>query len=310
MGGEESTPRRGARSIVVSPGYGEAMSQWTVEQRRHLAHALGLGPMSARTVYESLGADFFAAPAPGFLNLGLWDSRPGSSGRAPRAAERLVATLASHLPLGGEVLDVANGLGAQDPVIAEVALPRLLVALNLTESQLRAGREHLRVAGALPVAGDATRLPFADARFDGVISVEAAFHFPSRAAFLAEARRVLRPGGTLTFSDVSVERRPREPLAVLAGLTSLRFWGLHSASLLPAARIAVLLRDAGFVDVRVERCGHRTIDPFIEFLRERLDEPGDMPPSQRLAARTMGRQWRLLRRRGVIDYLLVRARKR
>jgi hypothetical protein len=87
------------------------------------------------------------------------------------------------------ILDVGNGLGAQDPVIAEVLRPRRLVAVNITEWQLSAGRDRLREAGALPVAGDATRLPVADQSIDGVISVEAAFHFRSRRAFFNECFR-------------------------------------------------------------------------------------------------------------------------
>ena len=38
--------------------------------------------------------------------------------------------------------------------------------------------------------------------FDAVLCVEAGFHFRSRLAFLQEARRILRPGGTLVMQDV------------------------------------------------------------------------------------------------------------
>ena len=51
------------------------------------------------------------------------------------------------------------------------------------------------------VGGDATALPFEDGSFDAVLAVECAFHFASRARFLADAARVLRPGGHLTVSD-------------------------------------------------------------------------------------------------------------
>jgi ubiquinone/menaquinone biosynthesis C-methylase UbiE len=111
----------------------------------------------------------------------LWEG-PGSEGGAGDACRRLVATLASALPAGGVILDAGNGLGTQDPLIAEVVRPRRLVAVNITEWQLRAGRERLREAAAAAV-GDAARLPVADATLDGVISVEAAFHFLSPKAF-------------------------------------------------------------------------------------------------------------------------------
>jgi len=93
-----------------------------------------------------------------------------------------------------------TGIGTQDPLIAEVVRPRRLVAVNITEWQLMAGRERLREAAAAAVAGDAARLPVADATIDGIISVEAAFHFRSRKAFFEESYRVLRPGGVLSIS--------------------------------------------------------------------------------------------------------------
>ena len=123
----------------------------------------------------------------GWLNLGLWLGDGSDLSEAPAAVRRLVTEIAADLPRGGDVLDVGNGLGAQDPLIRDVAAPRRLVALNITRSQLVHGRARLADAGASPVNADATRLPFADASFDGLISVEAAFHFPSRAAFFAEA---------------------------------------------------------------------------------------------------------------------------
>jgi ubiquinone/menaquinone biosynthesis C-methylase UbiE len=51
------------------------------------------------------------------------------------------------------------------------------------------------------VEGDACQLPFEDNFFDRVLAVECIFHFPSRERFLAEAARVLKPGGYLAVSD-------------------------------------------------------------------------------------------------------------
>ena len=45
------------------------------------------------------------------------------AGRSPAAVRRLVREIAAPLPRGGDVLDVGNGLGAQDALIRDVAAP-------------------------------------------------------------------------------------------------------------------------------------------------------------------------------------------
>ena len=257
-------------------------------------------------VYESIGSEFFLALAPGWLNLGLWDG-PGAEDEAEEACRRLVRTLASALPAGGVVADVGNGLGAQDPLIAETARPRLLVAMNITEWQLRQGRDRLREAGAGPVAGDAARMPLASGSVDGIISVEAAFHFRSRKAFFDECYRVLRPGGVLSFSDISVERWPVSPAEVLAGLTQLRLFGLRPTMAMTARQIAAAARAAGLAEVEVTPCGDRVIAPALRLTAARLATRTAAPAGQPTAARLLLRQVDLLWRRRIIEYLLIRA---
>jgi SAM-dependent methyltransferase len=217
--------------------------------------------------------------------------------------------MAGDLPAGGDVLDVGNGLAAQDPVIAGVASPRSLTALNITLSQLRAGRERLDVAGARPVNGDASRMPFAAESFDGVISVEAAFHFPSRPMFFAEAFRVLRPGGVLTISDVPVLRFPTSPREVLAGLAMLRLWGIRAHAAATPFEIEHHVEAAGFDDVRSSLEGERVIGPAFRSVHVRMADAsaGGMP--ERLAARTMLREAEVLWEHGILEYLFLVARK-
>ncbi|MFN2490479.1 MAG: class I SAM-dependent methyltransferase [Actinomycetota bacterium] len=280
---------------------------WTGANLRHIARMLRQGSNPAAAVYDSLGADLWLAPAPGWLNLGLWEGA-GDPDEVEVAVLRMVETLARELPTDAHVLDVGNGLGAQDPVIARVARPRRLVAVNITESQLRAGKAALEAADAAPIVGDATHLPLRAGSMDGLISVEAAFHFSSRSAFFAEARRVLRPGGVLSFSDVSAERVPRTPAEVVAGMTAVRFWGIKARAVMSAQEIASALAETGFGDVRFTPCGERVIDPAIAFLSHRLRaDPSGAPRSRRIAARVMLDQWKLLRRRRMMEYLLVRA---
>jgi SAM-dependent methyltransferase len=244
------------------------------------------------------------------LNLGLWENSLGDPLEAEEACIRLVRTMAEVLPEGGDILDVANGLGAQDPVIARAVHPRTLTALNITESQLRAGKERLAAAGARPVRGDAVRLPIRDGSMDGVISVEAAFHFLSRSAFFEEAFRVLRPGGVLSMSDVPTQRSPRTPSELIAGLGQLRLWGLRASSVASSFDIGRAVERAGFTDVRMELCGDLAIDPAVRFARRRLPNTRNaLSLSQRVAVGVLLRHVELLRRKGMLEYMLLSARK-
>jgi len=283
---------------------------WTREHLKHAARLVKQGRNPAAAVYDSIGPDFFLALDEGWLNLGLWEGDGSDPAEAPVAVRRLVETLASDLPRGGTILDVGNGLGAQDQVIARVAEPSRLVALNITRSQLIAGREYLEEARALPVNGDATRIPLRDGCVDGVISVEAAFHFSSRARFFREAHRVLAPARVLSMSDVPTQRRPRGPAEALAGLTQLRVWGLKPSVAATAEEIAAMARRAGFQDVEARLVGDRVIGPALRSVRRRLeDSDHEAPAAMRLAARVMLAQTELLWRNGVVDYLLLRATK-
>jgi erythromycin 3''-O-methyltransferase len=286
------------------------MAGWSASNLRHALGVLRQGANPAAAVYDSLGADFFLALAPGWLNLGLWEGDGSVAAEAAVAVRRLVERVAADLPAGGDVLDVGNGLGAQDPVIAAVATPRSLTAVNITLSQLVAGRERLAEAGARPVNADATSLPVRDASMDGIISVEAAFHFSSRARFFAEALRVLRPGGVLAMSDIATQRSPRGPAELISALTQLRVWGLGVHAAATADQIAETARRAGFADVRTELVGERVIGPALRFVRERVEAPpSGVPRVQVLASRLLLAQADVLWEHGMIEYLLLRTTK-
>jgi SAM-dependent methyltransferase len=95
-----------------------------------------------------------------------------------------------------DLLDLACGSG----VVAEAALRRGLrpVGLDFSPAMLAQGR---RRAPALDLReGDAEALPFADAAFDAVVSNFGVHHVERPRRALAEAFRVLRPGGGLAFT--------------------------------------------------------------------------------------------------------------
>jgi len=240
------------------------------------------------------------------LNLGYWDG-PGDEQESALAPRRMVEQVCANVPLGGRVLDVGNGLGAQDVLIRELLRPDRLIAVNVSHFQLREGRSRLVRARADPVTADATRLPIASSSMSAVISIEAAFHFSSRAAFFAEAHRVLRADGRIALSDIVVRRRPRGVFELLAGVWTMRFWGLRRSAVATAEEVADQLATAGFADVDVRRCGELVIDPALRLLSRRFATNSAAPRLHRWGARAMVAQWGYLRRRGVLDYVLLSA---
>jgi hypothetical protein len=111
------------------------------------------------------------------------------------------------------------------------------------------------------------------------------------------------------MSDISTERMPRGPFELAAGITQLRVFGLGRQAAMTAEEIAGAARAAGLTDVEIERCGERVIAPALELTRTRLRASARAPFGQRAAGRVLLGQVELLWRKGIIDYVLLRARK-
>ena len=138
----------------------------------------------------------------GFYNFGYWATGAASQ---REASEALVDTLLARLPQqDGSILDVACGLGASTRRLLLSYPPQAVTAINISAAQVETARRN--APGATVLQMDAVKLAFADESFEAVICVEAAFHFGTRAAFLAEAFRVLKPGGALVLSDILFKR--------------------------------------------------------------------------------------------------------
>ncbi|OFB38179.1 methyltransferase type 11 [Mycolicibacterium sp. (ex Dasyatis americana)] len=105
---------------------------------------------------------------------------------------------------GQKLLDAGCGFGGTIEQINDSYSNMDLTGLNIDARQLAAAEAQTVPANGNQVGwveADACRLPFEDNSFDRVLAVECIFHFPSREKFLAEAARVLKPGGYLAVSD-------------------------------------------------------------------------------------------------------------
>jgi SAM-dependent methyltransferase len=115
---------------------------------------------------------------------------------------RLYAKVVGETDLTGkDVLEVGCGRGGGTAFVHEHFAPRSTMGLDLAHRAIEHCRRTYPLPGLRFVAGDAEELPFPDGAFDAVLNVESSHCYPDVPAFLAEVRRVLRPGGVLLLAD-------------------------------------------------------------------------------------------------------------
>lgn len=172
-----------------------------------------------------------------------WFSTP--LGRCVDADEKAVVFSLADLKPGERVLDIGCGDGNCTGPAAERT--GSAVGLDHDPAMLVAARARLReVDGLAWVEGDATRLPFPDASFDVVIAITVLCFVRDRRAVIAEAHRVLRPGGRLVVGELG--RYSWWALVrCVRGLAGNATW--RAAHFFSPRELRRLLRGGGFVDV-------------------------------------------------------------
>jgi ubiquinone/menaquinone biosynthesis C-methylase UbiE len=176
----------------------------------------------------------------------------------------VLPAVTAGVALGDQMLEIGPGPGA-----ATAWLRERVTSLTALESDAAAAA---RLAERYPDGtividtGDATQLPYGDESFDSVASFTMLHHVPDAAGqyrILAEALRVLRPGGTLLGSD------------------SLASTGLHhfhaddTYNPVDPATMLIWLRALGFGAVTI------TVDEVLKFIARKPhpdDAAGDQEP--------------------------------
>jgi len=140
--------------------------------------------------------------------------------------------LAAERSRDKNVLEVGCGAGTGLGYLARVA--RRVVGGDIEDANLAHAREHYRDNAKVHlVRFDAQVSPFPPASFDTILLYEVVYYLPDAAKFAAEARRVLRPGGTLLVSTVNREWEGFNPSP-------------HSVCYYSGKELSELLRAAGF----------------------------------------------------------------
>jgi len=211
--------------------------------RRQAARVMAERARAASESFQRTGAD--------------WDEMRALNLPAP-AVERALLDLLPPAAIG-RMLDIGTGTGG----LLEVLAPRVSSALGVDASRqmlalararlARPGLEHCAVRQA-----DMYRLPLADDAFDLVVMQMVLHYAEDPAGALAEAARVLRPGGRLLIVDLAPHADP-DPLTRLAhrwpGFSDARMLALLAGS---GLTIHVAHTVPGPLDVRIWSAGHAT----------------------------------------------------
>ncbi|HET7231375.1 MAG TPA: class I SAM-dependent methyltransferase [Longimicrobium sp.] len=161
----------------------------------------------------------------------------------------------------GTLLDLGCGTANLLPGLGEwgARVHRYLGA-DLSPEMLRAAAPRARATPfpAALLAADAAALPLRTASVDTLVTASALHDWPNPAAALAEARRVLRPGGRLLLLDWSRGRSTMLALNLALRITRNPFRRMYSYK-----EAAALLSAAGF---RVVAAECKTITWFWELM--------------------------------------------
>jgi microcystin synthetase protein McyJ len=307
-------------NVVQSTGY---FSEVARSVARLVASPVLAGRMLMKgdvvAFYGTLGDDlipfrdgeFRDSAKPLWLNFGYWrEARTYPA--ACVAMARYLASVAELRP-GIDVLEVGCGFAEAAQLWAREYEVRRLVAIDLTPDHIDVARTRVAQAGLTDrielQVGSATALKFRDATFDAVIALECAFHFKTRAAFFAEAWRVLRPGGVLAMTDMLP--LPGSRHSGIWHRVCRRYAYLPEENIYDRNSYAEKLRQAGFGDVTVASIARYVYPGISKYAMLRRRGAGMDSVIELSAAELDADHW-LDRGRvhsGLDDYVVVHARK-
>jgi SAM-dependent methyltransferase len=220
-----------------------------------------------------------------------WQTESGYFAQTERA---LIET--AGLPTSGRVLEIGCGDGAN---LHHLGGRAGWAGIDLSGPKLTHARRVL--PGLVFARADASQLPFADATFEGILIRDLLHHVGDRVGVLAEATRVLCPGGTLAV----IEPNRASPLIVAQGLLIQAERAVLRSD---ARRMRRELEEAGLAQVEVRRAQPLPLGRIL--LHPRLGRAllGNSASIARLLDATDA-LFRRLVPTGVWMYVVARARK-
>lgn len=162
------------------------------------------------------------------------------------------------------ILDVGAGVGVVSLSLAKANPDAAVVGIDYALMQVRAANRLKKKEQVLNCSfqqGNAMALPFSEAAFDRVVSVNSIKHWPDPVRGLSEIRRVLRPRGQAFISEADRSASPESLLAFSEKYRAWYIWGammrwclkniVFGKSYTPA-ELKAIAGKAGFRDVIVQ----------------------------------------------------------
>jgi SAM-dependent methyltransferase len=220
-----------------------------------------MGPAQIAEHYENcFGAYRRRHSSEGSLHLALNDGRRFDAAGFSGQAARLQALWAGQAQ--ADVLELGFGQGFNLSVLAPALPGTRFSGVDITPGHVAHVRAMLKergLANADARLGDFHALPWPDASFDQVYSIEAFCYARDLPAALAEVARVLRPGGALALIDGYLTRppaamQPDEALAALLAAKGMAMDGIpvESELLAAAAGAGLVLERRTSLDAQVK----------------------------------------------------------
>jgi ubiquinone/menaquinone biosynthesis C-methylase UbiE len=179
--------------------------------------------------------------------------------------EAVVASLGCGNPVamaelheGEVVLDLGSGGGIDVLLSARRVGPTgKAYGLDMTDEMLELARKNQRKAGVTNVEflkGEMEDIPLPEGSVDVIISNCVVNLSPDKDKVLAEAFRVLKPGGRLAIADIVVRGKVPQELR-----RSLELWAGCVAGALEESEYRTKLAAAGFTDIEIETLREYTV---------------------------------------------------
>lgn len=142
------------------------------------------------------------------LHMGI-PSREGAGLQEAMDNTNIIMAEAANLTPDDRVIDLGCGYGSTARYIA-ANYGCTVIGQTISNAELELAQERAEQSDAKHLLtfewGDFHNIEYPDASFDVVWSQEAFLHGADKSKILAECYRVLKPGGTLIFSDILVRR--------------------------------------------------------------------------------------------------------